>query len=140
VNARASEPLASEGATFVLASSGRCAENAVCSPTANSEAQFFLWSPPERSHDTARGLYFDMINLSATAAEPSGTLSFYSVDSSCEGDVPAIVVPLTDLALDGSWRTRCVPLDAPIERLGVAITGSAYDVGFDAVRFGGPCR
>jgi hypothetical protein len=76
------------------------------------------------------------------AAEPAGVLSFYGTDAVCERETVLAQIPLDKLELASAWYTRCVNVVATGAHaaIGVAVTGSAYHIGLDALRLGPTCQ
>ncbi len=133
------EDPASDGSAFFGVESAEACTSP-CAPDNESDAQFGLWFADEGSRPApGAGLYFDLINRAPTP--PTATLQLYAIEGACVTRRLLAAIPLQDLDLSSRWSTRCVALGlmSP-ENLGVAVQGSSFNIGIDALRFGPACQ
>ena len=128
---------ASNGSTYFRFQSAACTQP--CSADKQSSAQAYLWFNQTPPAEDPMGLYFDVFNQDK--ADPVGKVTFYGVDLVCKGDLPLAEASLGDLAPTSTWSTRCVNVSVVgHSAVGVAVSGSAFNVGLDAFRLGPPCQ
>jgi len=129
---------ASAGAHYMMFDSTLACEG-VCQSD-GADAQFSFWLDAPLPAGVPLHLYFDAINLGEAA--PAGTLQLDQLDFSCATTAPLATIELDELALTSGWQTRCVTLvpQTEVDVFGVYISGEAFHVGLDALRFGPPCH
>jgi hypothetical protein len=134
------EPEASDGEhCFTFDSRRACVDSPACRPT-GGDAQFGFWLGSVVPAGDPVHLYFDVINFGSS--QPNGELAIDAVGSLCESREVLAKLPLSALALDTFWQTRCVSFlpGAPFSTFGVYVTGSSFYMGLDTFRFGPPCH
>lgn len=131
----------SAGSSHVTFESAAACEG-VCSPTNPSSSHLYTWFSGAPSATARMGLYFDVKNLSATGAAPTGVLRFYGTDLICEQDSVLAEIELGRLRMSSGWSTRCVTVTGPgaDTAIGMSVSGGAHTVGIDALRLGPPCH
>lgn len=118
-----------------------CSASSACRAE-GSDTQVGFWLGTPLPAGVPLHLYFDAINLGQET--PSGTLHVHVVDvmqTGCMSAGALATIPLGDLELTSDWSTRCVSFtpNVPLDVLGLYVTGSAFQLGLDALRFGPPC-
>jgi hypothetical protein len=114
----------------------------VCSPANPSSSHVYAWFSAAPSATAKMGLYFDVKNLAAAGAAPTGVLRFYGTDRVCEQDSVLAEIDLARLQMLSGWSTRCVTITGPgsDSAIGVSVSDGAHTVGIDALRLGPPCH
>jgi hypothetical protein len=113
----------------------------VAKPPHIAQAYFFPESRPTGAVGPPQGLWFDLALVSGSAA--GATVALYETDTACVVQRSLGTFSLAAaLVQPGHWRTACLDLAGPgdLANIGVRIDATAGVLGFDALRFGGPCR
>ena len=131
----------SDGTAYVTFESAAACESG-CSPTNPSSSHVYAWFSAAPSATAKMGLYFDVKNLAAAGAAPTGVLRFYGTDTVCEQDSVLAEIDLARLQMLSGWSTRCVTITGPGSdtAIGVSVSDGAHAVGIDALRLGPPCH
>lgn len=105
---------------------------------ADSQVLFSLTEPIEPAPS---GLWFE-VRTNDLARPMEGTLAFVSTNQVCETQASLAAVELKELSMTEQWETRCIsaPGEAPVQNLGMFVTGSTFAFSFDALRLGPPCE
>jgi hypothetical protein len=105
---------------------------------ADSQVLFSLTEPIEPAPS---GLWFE-VRMDDVARPMEGTLAFVSTNQVCETQASFAAVELKELSVTEQWSTRCINTlgEAPVQNLGMFVTGSTFAFSFDALRLGPPCE
>ncbi len=131
----------SEGTSHVTFEAATACEG-VCSPTNPSASHVYTWFSGAPSATARMGLYFDVKNLGASGAVPTGMLRFYGTDLICQQDSVLAEIDLVRLQMTSGWSTRCVTVTGAgaDTAIGMSVSDGAHAVGIDALRLGPPCH
>jgi hypothetical protein len=134
------QPGGSEGSSYVTFESAACEGG--CLPTNPSASHVYTWFSGAPSATAKMGLYFDVKDLGATGAAPTGVLRFYGTDLVCQQDSVLAEIELARLQMSSGWSTRCVTVIGPgaDTAIGISVSDGAHAVGIDALRLGPPCH